>query len=198
MRIASRFTGFSAAAVSLALTLPFRRKRSSRAQDTEHTGDGCIAVWPARRFPDTRFRAALSISAPAVARSAFALLSEVDGATGHWYGYQRGGAGNRGGKCWRATDCPGDFSTRCGDWFEAVEGIFDLIVSNPPYIPKADLQTLDPEVIQFDPHIALDGGPDGLDAYHAIAAHAGQHLAPRGHIVVETGFDQHDAVLRGI
>lgn len=87
------------------------------------------------------------------------------------------------------------FSTACGDWFEAVDGRFDLIVSNPPYIRSADIASLDPEVRDFDPHAALDGGADGLDAYRLIAAGADRHLHQDGWIVVETGFDQHRAVI---
>ncbi|MEX3011376.1 peptide chain release factor N(5)-glutamine methyltransferase [Hoeflea sp. TYP-13] len=87
------------------------------------------------------------------------------------------------------------FHTACGSWFEAVEGEFDLIVSNPPYIRSADIGKLDPEVRDFDPIAALDGGADGLEAYRAIAADAGKHLSAGGHILVETGFDQHEAVM---
>jgi release factor glutamine methyltransferase len=87
------------------------------------------------------------------------------------------------------------FSTSGGNWFEAVQGRFDLIVSNPPYIRSADIATLQPEVRDFDPPRALDGGRDGLVAYRAIAAGAECHLAAGGHICVETGADQHLAVI---
>lgn len=87
------------------------------------------------------------------------------------------------------------FSTGCGNWFEAVVGTFDLIVSNPPYIPSAHIEALLPEVRDFDPRPALDGGMDGLDAYRAIAAGADAHLAHGGTILVETGYDQHEAVI---
>lgn len=82
------------------------------------------------------------------------------------------------------------FSTRLGSWFEAVEGEFDAIVSNPPYIRRDDLPMLDSEVRDFDPAPALDGGADGLDAYRAIARDAGRHLAADGLIAVEIGSDQ--------
>ncbi|MEO0620561.1 MAG: peptide chain release factor N(5)-glutamine methyltransferase, partial [Pseudomonadota bacterium] len=62
------------------------------------------------------------------------------------------------------------------DWFESVIGAFDLIISNPPYIPSDDIATLMPDVRQNDPHLALDGGADGLDAYRAIIAGAPMHL----------------------
>ena len=78
--------------------------------------------------------------------------------------------------------------------FAAVEGAFDLIVSNPPYIPSGDIAALSPDVREYDPHQALDGGPDGLAAYRAIATIATRLLAPAGHIVVEIGAGQERAV----
>lgn len=80
------------------------------------------------------------------------------------------------------------------DWLGAVEGRFDLIVSNPPYIPAADIQSLMPDVRLYDPIMALDGGDDGLHAYRAILADAPGYLKQGGHVVVEVGFDQADAV----
>lgn len=80
------------------------------------------------------------------------------------------------------------------DWFQAIEGRFDIIVSNPPYIRGDIIPTLEPEVRDFDPIAALDGGPDGLDAYRAIADGAGEMLEPDGIIGVEIGFDQKDSV----
>ena len=72
----------------------------------------------------------------------------------------------------------------------ALSGSFDLIVSNPPYIRSLDIQTLDAEVRDNDPHLALDGGPDGLDAYRVIIPQAAKLLAPRGGLIVEVGYDQ--------
>ena len=72
----------------------------------------------------------------------------------------------------------------------ALSGTFDLIVSNPPYIPSADIAGLEREVREFDPARALDGGPDGLDAYRAIAPEAARLLAPGGTLVVEAGYGQ--------
>jgi len=69
----------------------------------------------------------------------------------------------------------------------ALRGPFDLIVSNPPYIATADIAALAPEVRLYDPTMALDGGPDGLDCYRAIAAIAPTLLAPDGVLVVELG-----------
>jgi release factor glutamine methyltransferase len=77
---------------------------------------------------------------------------------------------------------------------DGVAGPFDLIVSNPPYIPHDEIATLAPEVRDYDPAIALDGGSDGLDGYRAIAAEAGRLLAPNGRLIVELGVGQEPAV----
>ncbi len=81
-----------------------------------------------------------------------------------------------------------------GDWFSAVVGRFDLIISNPPYIVAATIATLEPEVREFDPRLALDGGADGLGAYRQIAAGAMAHLATGGHVIVEIGAGQENDV----
>jgi release factor glutamine methyltransferase len=73
---------------------------------------------------------------------------------------------------------------------------FDLLVSNPPYIPETQIGSLMPEVRDFDPHIALDGGPDGLEFYRHLAAHAGGFLRPNGRIMLEFGDDQAAALAR--
>lgn len=75
-------------------------------------------------------------------------------------------------------------------WFAGVGGRFDLILSNPPYIPSAILPTLEPDVRDFDPASALDGGPDGLGPYREIAAQALSFLAPQGRVIVEIGEGQ--------
>jgi release factor glutamine methyltransferase len=71
---------------------------------------------------------------------------------------------------------------------------FDLISSNPPYIPSVEIATLQPEVRDFDPHAALDGGADGLDFYRKLAAEAKLFLKPDGKIMLEFGDGQADAV----
>ena len=81
-----------------------------------------------------------------------------------------------------------------GNLFEAVGGRrFDLILSNPPYIPTAECATLQPEV-RFEPRMALDGGADGLDFYRRIAREAPAHLTGRGMLAVEVGDGQAPAV----
>ncbi|AVO39901.1 peptide chain release factor N(5)-glutamine methyltransferase [Pukyongiella litopenaei] len=83
---------------------------------------------------------------------------------------------------------------RRSDWFGAVTGRFDLIVSNPPYIAADEMGRLDPEVRRHEPEMALTDGGDGLGAYRAIAAGAGRHLAPGGRLLVEIGPTQAEAV----
>ncbi|MEY9125903.1 release factor glutamine methyltransferase [Bradyrhizobium yuanmingense] len=72
----------------------------------------------------------------------------------------------------------------------ALGGPFDLIVSNPPYIPSAEIPKLSVEVREHDPHLALDGGNDGYDAYRALIPQASERLAPGGALVVEAGQGQ--------
>jgi release factor glutamine methyltransferase len=82
-----------------------------------------------------------------------------------------------------------------GNWFEAVRPeLFDLIASNPPYITSAVVETLAPEVRDFDPRLALDGGPDGLAPYRIIAEQSARFLVPGGQVLVEIGYDQGAAV----
>ena len=77
---------------------------------------------------------------------------------------------------------------------DGLQGPFDLIVSNPPYVAHGDIATLAPEVRDYDPAAALDGGSDGLDGYRAITADAGRLLAPGGRLIVELGAGQEGAV----
>ena len=79
---------------------------------------------------------------------------------------------------------------RLGDWTRGIEGRFDLIVSNPPYIPTVDLPRLPREVRNFDPWLALDGGIDGLAAYRRILPESRRLLAPGGWLLVELGAGQ--------
>ena len=89
-----------------------------------------------------------------------------------------------------------------GTGFRAIEATasevppaqFDLIVSNPPYIPTAEIETLEPEVRDFDPRGALDGGTDGLDFYRKLAAEARPFLQPDGRLMLEFGDGQAPAI----
>ena len=79
---------------------------------------------------------------------------------------------------------------------ERALGEFQCIVSNPPYIPKADIDGLDVSVKDYEPHLALDGGEDGLDFYRAIAEKWKDALLPGGRLYFEVGIGQADSVLR--
>lgn len=90
----------------------------------------------------------------------------------------------------RRFDLAGRASFVQCDYAAALSGPFDLIVSNPPYIPSSHIATLDHDVRDHDPILALDGGTDGLDAYRAIIPQAAALLGPDGVLIVETGHDQ--------
>lgn len=81
-----------------------------------------------------------------------------------------------------------------GHWFDAVTGKYDIIISNPPYITDQAMETLDPEVANYDPDIALRGGVDGLDPYKEIIRKARSFLSVQGTLMFEIGFDQGRAV----
>jgi release factor glutamine methyltransferase len=80
------------------------------------------------------------------------------------------------------------------DLFEKVEGKFEIIVSNPPYIASAEVEKLMPEVRDHEPRMALDGTEDGLEFYRRIIAEAGQYLVSSGMLFFEIGYDQGQAV----
>lgn len=125
------------------------------------TGSGCIAVSLAKRLPDARVTAVdVSAAALEVAR-ANALANGVD------------------------------VEFFAGSLLEPVAGrCFDLIVSNPPYIPRADIALLEPEVRDGDPLLALDGGVDGLDIYRCLIPASLEQLNPGGWLLVEVGAGQ--------
>jgi release factor glutamine methyltransferase len=81
-----------------------------------------------------------------------------------------------------------------GDWARDISAQFDVIVSNPPYIESTSIDGLAPEVAQFDPRGALDGGPDGLSAYRALLPQAAQRLKSGGLVALEIGAGQGPAV----
>jgi release factor glutamine methyltransferase len=160
--------------------------------DTETLVDVVLrarAGWPRQRILD------LGVGSGAILLS---LLSEWDDAQGVGFdasaealAVARDNAGRLG------------LSQRCGfthgDW--AAPGVagalheqFDVIVSNPPYIPSADIDGLEPEVAKFEPRLALDGGEDGLAAYRQIAPVIGSALKPNGFFALEVGRGQADGV----
>lgn len=98
----------------------------------------------------------------------------------------------------RLNDCKSVKFTE-SDMFDAFCGRlgkkkFNLIISNPPYIPPSVIEGLEPEVREHEPMMALDGGEDGLDFYRIIAQQAPEHLKKGGVLMLEIGFDQKDAV----
>ncbi len=96
----------------------------------------------------------------------------------------------------RSLDCISGLSVVSGSWFApfGAGAVFDVIVSNPPYIPTGDIETLAPEIKRYEPWLALDGGVDGLDCISEILHRAPAHLSPGGVLLLETGFDQKSAI----
>lgn len=125
------------------------------------SGSGCIAIAIARNLPDAAV-VAVDISSPALELARRnAELNAV------------------------AVDF------RLGSLFEPLTGErFNLVVSNPPYIPAAEIEKLQPEVRDFEPKAALDGGADGLDFYRRIITAAAEYLAAEGWLLLEVGAGQ--------
>lgn len=88
----------------------------------------------------------------------------------------------------------GRLDLRHADWWHGIEGQFDLVVSNPPYVTEAEYGCLPPEITKWEPRAALTPGGDGLDAYRAIVAGLAVHLTPGGRCLFEIGADQGEAV----
>lgn len=132
------------------------------------TGSGCIAIALAAKCPTAKVVALdVSTEALAVARQ----NAEKNGVAGRMEFVQ-------------------------GDGFAALQAgqRFDLFISNPPYIASAEIETLQPEVRDFDPRGALDGGADGLDFYRELAKKAGEFLNSQGKIMLEFGDGQADEI----
>lgn len=90
----------------------------------------------------------------------------------------------------RALNLENRVALRKSHWFDDVEGRFEVVVSNPPYIRTAEIEGLDRDVKLYDPTLALDGGADGMSAYRVIAQEAPNHLENAGVLAVEVGWDQ--------
>lgn len=131
------------------------------------TGTGCLLIATLREFPQSS-GLGIDLSPDAVAT-----------ATGN---AARNGVGERA-------------AFHQGNWTAGMDERFDLIVSNPPYIGSAEIAHLDKNVREHDPLLALDGGPDGLDAYRALAAALPGHLKPGGLAILEIGAGQEEAVV---
>jgi release factor glutamine methyltransferase len=91
------------------------------------------------------------------------------------------------------THVPDRAEIRLADWNSA-QGPFDLVFSNPPYIPSPEIESLEPDVARFEPRAALDGGADGLSAYRSLAELLPDMLKPGGHALLEIGFGQAQAI----
>jgi release factor glutamine methyltransferase len=143
-----------------------RRHETLRMLDLG-TGTGCLLIASLREFPEAS-GLGIDLSPDAVAT-----------ATGN---AARNGVAERG-------------AFRQGDWAAGIDESFDLILSNPPYIGSAEIADLDRNVREHDPLLALDGGPDGLDAYRALAAAIPSHLKPEGIAILEIGAGQEEAVV---
>ncbi len=150
--------------VTVALERSVHLSLSARVLDL-CTGSGCVAITLGRERPTTQVLATdASADALAVARENALRL----------------GAYN--------------VAFRQADLFAGILEHFDVITANPPYIASGDVPGLQPDIVKFEPRIALDGGPDGLEFYRRIAAGAGERLAPGGVLAVEVGEGQAAAV----
>ena len=153
------------------------------------TGTGCIAIAMAAKYPSVKI-VATDISADSLALAKEnATRNNVEKRIVFLQGDRFEALTERCGEVRRGTieniqtGSPGDSPHQ-----------FDLIVSNPPYIPSAEIETLQPEVRDFDPRGALDGGADGLDFYRMLAAEAKSFLKQDGKIMLEFGDGQAEAV----
>ena len=133
------------------------------------TGSGCIGLAVARRVKDARVT--LGDISPAALRVARRNISQL--------------------KLTGRVNCVALDERKPAEEFL---GTYDLIVSNPPYVTTKQMQQLDPSVRDFEPHLALDGGEDGLDFYRAIINNYSSALAPRGYLCFEFGMGQENAV----
>jgi release factor glutamine methyltransferase len=155
--------------------------------DTETVVELALEMSRAAPHPDHRFRIAdIGTGSGAIL---LALLSELPDAYG--LGTDISAAALRTAKtnAARLGFAPRADFVAC-DYAAALSGTFDLIVSNPPYIRSAEIADLATEVRDHDPHRALDGGTDGLDAYRALIPQAARLLAQHGALVVEVGHGQ--------
>jgi release factor glutamine methyltransferase len=122
-----------------------------------------------------------------------ALLSELPGATGLGIDRSDGALAVARANA-DGTGLAGRAEFRRGDWADGLSGPFDIVVSNPPYIPDGDIDALEPEVARFEPRTALAGGADGLDCYRLLAPQVAALLAPGGLAGFEVGQGQDGAV----
>jgi release factor glutamine methyltransferase len=152
--------------VEVAIERTRARSQYGRALDL-CTGSGCVAIAFAKARPTWR------VSGTDVSPEAVMLAAE---------NVRRHGVAH-------------SVATLAGDLFEPVAGErFELVTANPPYVPSAEIAGLAADIRDFEPHQALDGGPDGLDLVRAVIAAAPEHLVPGGVLALEVGFDQAERV----
>lgn len=152
--------------IEAALALLADRARRWRILDLG-LGSGCLLLTLLREFPAAE---GVGLEASDAALNVARANAEALGVAG------------------RARLLAGDW--RLPGWAETLDGPFDLLVSNPPYISADEIPQLMPEVGRFEPRLALDGGPDGLAAYRAIAREAPRLVARGGWILLEAGEGQ--------
>ncbi len=155
------------------------------------TGTGCIAIALAAKCPNAKITA-LDVSAEALE---LARQNAAANKVSERIEFVEGNDFARLSQWWGERPREPKHNTQSGS-----SGVsphqFDLIISNPPYIPSAEIATLEPEVRDFDPRAALDGGADGLDFYRMFAAQAKPLLKPDGKIMLEFGDGQADAICK--
>jgi release factor glutamine methyltransferase len=167
------------------LTLAVSAEVLDPRPETETIVEAALALFAGRR------REALWILDLGVGSGSLlcALLSEFPEARGLGVDLSKAAAKVARGNV-EACGFTGRAEVRVGHWTEDVDGPFDLIVSNPPYVPSAAIAGLAREVRDFDPRLALDGGADGLEAYRAIMPASARLIAPRGWLLAEVGAGQ--------
>ena len=155
--------------------------------DTETVVELALEIWRGGPHPNPRPRIAdIGTGSGAIL---LALLSEMPEAEGIGTDISLAALRTAKGNAARLGFAPRAAFVAC-NYASALSGAFDLMVSNPPYIPTAEIAGLAGEVRDYDPPGALDGGTDGLDAYRALIPQAAGLLAPGGTLIVEAGLGQ--------
>jgi len=153
------------------------------------TGTGCIAIALATKCPDAKIIAA-DTSAEALA---LAKQNAVANNVAERIEFLKGDGFAALAERWDGRSCEPKENSQDGSTRVSPHQ-FDLIISNPPYVPSDEIATLQPEVRDFDPRAALDGGPDGLNFYRIFAAQAKPFLKREGKIMLEFGDGQAEAI----
>jgi release factor glutamine methyltransferase len=155
--------------------------------DTEAVVELALEIWREEQHRNPRPRVAdIGTGSGAIL---LALLSEMPEAEGVGTDISLAALKTASSNAARLGFAPRAIFVAC-NYAAALSGAFDLIVSNPPYIPSSEIAGLASEVRDYDPLAALDGGADGLDAYRALIPQAAALLAPGGTLVVEAGYGQ--------